>query len=88
MPAVRHFVEVLHPAGGSVDLNPNGSFTYTPDAGFVGTDTFTYVVNDARGKADTASVTITVVASPPCCFGNMPAWPAASLALAKARAPL
>ena len=30
------------PASGVVMLNDDGSFTYTPDAGFVGTDSFTY----------------------------------------------
>ena len=30
------------PASGMVVLNPNGSFTYTPNAGFLGTDSFTY----------------------------------------------
>ena len=50
------------PAGGSVVLNADGSFTYTPDAGFTGTDTFTYVVSDGPGGTDTATVTITVEA--------------------------
>ena len=48
------------PPGGSVVLDPNGSFTYTPDADFAGTDTFTYVVEDGAGGADGGLVTITV----------------------------
>jgi hypothetical protein len=35
------------PAHGSLSLNPDGSFRYTPAAGFTGTDTFTYTVTDA-----------------------------------------
>ena len=27
-------------------LNPDGSFSYTPAAGFAGTDTFTYMANN------------------------------------------
>ncbi|WP_157902892.1 Ig-like domain-containing protein, partial [Streptomyces jeddahensis] len=34
--------------------------TYTPDPGFVGTDTFTYTISDGQGGQDTATVTITV----------------------------
>ncbi len=39
-------------------LNPDGSFTYTPAAGFFGTDTFTYKVND--GLVDSGVVTVTI----------------------------
>ena len=35
--------------------------TYTPAAGFVGSDSFTYTVGDARGGAATATVSITVI---------------------------
>ncbi len=34
---------------GSVMKNPDGTLTYTPAAGFVGTDTFQYVVQDTGG---------------------------------------
>ena len=34
--------EVTQPANGSVDVEEDGSFVYTPNAGFSGTDTFTY----------------------------------------------
>lgn len=37
------------PANGTVMLNSDGSFTYTPNAGFVGTDSFTYTASDALG---------------------------------------
>ena len=43
---------------GSASLNPDGSFNYTPNSGFVGTDTFTYVASD--GYATSAPVTVTL----------------------------
>src|SRR5207249_4100672 len=39
-------------------LNADGSFTYTPAAGFNGQDTFTYVAND--GTADSIAATVTL----------------------------
>ncbi len=57
------------PAHGALTLNADGSFTYTPDAGFDGTDVFAYVASDGNGGTSTAAVTITVrnVNSPPVC---------------------
>lgn len=48
------------PTFGTVVVAPDGSFTYTPDAGFAGLDAFTYTITDAAGQTDTATVTITV----------------------------
>ncbi|MEM6593464.1 MAG: Ig-like domain-containing protein, partial [Pseudomonadota bacterium] len=52
--------EVSGPSNGNLTLNANGSFTYTPDQGFSGQDSFTYSANDGNGGSDTATVTITV----------------------------
>jgi surface-anchored protein len=46
------------PAAGSVTLNANGSFVYTPNASFAGTDSFTYTIQDTTGATSTATVTI------------------------------
>src|SRR5207247_1277008 len=46
--------------GSQLALNPDGSFTYTPAAGFVGADTFTYQASDGQLLSNQASVTITV----------------------------
>jgi len=48
------------PSNGSLTINANGSFTYTPDANFNGTDTFTYLANDGTDDSNIATVTITV----------------------------
>ena len=43
---------------GTVFLNPDGGFTYTPESGFSGADSFTYHAND--GLADSPTVTVTI----------------------------
>jgi hypothetical protein len=53
-------VRTGNPANGSLTLYNDGSFVYTPNAGFVGTDTFRYVVDDENGTSNVATVTIHV----------------------------
>jgi VCBS repeat-containing protein len=53
-------VLVSGPAHGTLTLNPDGSFTYTPNSKFYGTDTFTYRVFDGELYSNVATVTITV----------------------------
>jgi len=48
------------PANGTLELNPDGSFTYEPNADFYGTDTFTYEVSDDKGDTSTATVTMEI----------------------------
>lgn len=56
------------PTAGTVVLNPNGSFTYTPGANFVGTATFTYTASDGSAVSQPATVAITVTEPvPPGC---------------------
>ena len=50
---------VTQPANGSA-VSDGTSVTYTPNPGFAGTDTFTYVVSDGSGGIDQAVVTLTV----------------------------
>ncbi|WP_207396457.1 Ig-like domain-containing protein, partial [Bremerella alba] len=46
---------------GTLTLSSNGSFTYVPDSGFTGIDTFTYKAKDASGAySETTQVTIQV----------------------------
>ncbi|WP_354529251.1 Ig-like domain-containing protein [Nakamurella sp. UYEF19] len=56
----------VKPANGTVVVHANGTVTYTPAAGFSGTDQFTYRVCDTSTptrKCATATVTITVPAA-------------------------
>lgn len=48
------------PTNGSLNLESDGSFVYTPDAGFVGSDSFTYFANDGLLNSNAATVTIDV----------------------------
>ncbi|HCN07946.1 MAG TPA: thrombospondin, partial [Lentisphaeria bacterium] len=50
------------PANGSFAFNASGSFTYTPNPDFNGTDTFTYTITD--GVTDSNSATVTIEVTP------------------------
>src|SRR5262249_19529621 len=49
-----------NPGHGTVSINPDGSFVYTPNTGFFGNDTFQYQVTDQTLLSNVATVTITV----------------------------
>jgi large repetitive protein len=55
-----HVTATTPPSHGQITLNANNTITYTPAAGFFGTDTFTYTASDPSGLDSTAVVTITV----------------------------
>jgi len=50
------------PANGTVVLNDNGTFTYTPAANFSGEDSFDYTLTDGDGDSATATATVNVIA--------------------------
>ena len=52
------------PANGSLTVDADGSFVYTPNPGFVGTDSFTYRARDAAATSGVATVTLTVTGGP------------------------
>jgi VCBS repeat-containing protein len=54
---------VTLPSHGALALNADGSFTYTPAAGFTGVDSFTYVANDGQLDSNVATVSLTVNAA-------------------------
>ncbi len=52
---------VTGPVNGTLTLNADGSFTYTPNLNYNGPDSFTYLANDGSADSPTAAtVTITV----------------------------
>ena len=48
------------PTHGDVTLAADGGFTYTPDTGYSGSDSFTYVANDGTVDSNPATATLTV----------------------------
>ncbi|WP_370304219.1 cadherin-like domain-containing protein [Pseudooceanicola sp.] len=62
------FAKATDPSNGSVVVNSDGSYSYTPDVDFSGSDSFTYEVSDGRGGTDTGTVSITV---DPTAFGEI-----------------
>ena len=56
-------VLVTGPSHGSLTLNANGSFSYTPAADFAGSDSFTYRASDGTLTSNVATVTISVTAA-------------------------
>jgi hypothetical protein len=48
---------------GTVTLSPNGSFTYTPAAGYTGADSFTYRPNDGAANGNVTTVNLTVASA-------------------------
>jgi VCBS repeat-containing protein len=52
--------QVTGPAHGTLTLNPNGSFTYTPAANYNGPDSFIYQASDGHGGLTKATVALTV----------------------------
>jgi VCBS repeat-containing protein len=53
-------VLVSGPSNGTLTLNSDGSFSYTPNAGYNGTDSFTYKASDGTAYSNVATATITV----------------------------
>jgi hypothetical protein len=51
----------IWPENGDVTIDDDGTVTYTPFDGFVGTDMFDYEVSDGNGGTDTALVTVDVI---------------------------
>ncbi|SPY30566.1 C protein alpha-antigen precursor [Photobacterium damselae] len=49
-----------NPENGSVAINADGSWEYVPNTDFNGEDSFTVVVDDGNGGADTITVTVNV----------------------------
>ena len=61
---VLAFILLSNPTNGTVIFNADGTYTYTPNLNFAGSDNFIYKVFDAGGS-DSATVYLTVL--PPSC---------------------
>jgi VCBS repeat-containing protein len=53
-------IVVSNPAHGTLSMNVDGSFTYTPDANYHGPDSFTYKLSDGTSESNVATVSLTV----------------------------
>ncbi|MBT7045617.1 MAG: tandem-95 repeat protein, partial [Gammaproteobacteria bacterium] len=60
-PLTVNSTPISSPGNGTVTLNPNGTYSYTPNTGFTGNDSFDYEVCDDGGLCDIATVTISVI---------------------------
>ncbi len=60
---VLNLILISSPENGTINLNPDGSYTYTPSANYHGTDAFTYQICDGQtpNLCDTAEVLITIL---------------------------
>ncbi|MDP4210649.1 MAG: Ig-like domain-containing protein, partial [Bacteroidota bacterium] len=54
------FTKATNPAHGTVIVNSDGTYTYTPNANYNGTDVFTVNVSDGKGGTATITVNVTV----------------------------
>ncbi len=54
------FLMATNPTMGNVTIGETGAFTYTPDQGQTGTDSFTFKVNDGTVDSQPATVTINI----------------------------
>ena len=66
------YSKVASPDNGSATVDPDGSWTYTPDANFHGSDSFTFRANDGTANSNTVtlSITVTSVNDAPVCSAD------------------
>ncbi|AWI24425.1 hypothetical protein HYN49_00135 [Flavobacterium pallidum] len=70
-PSIMLPITTTNPSNGTVTVNDNGTptqaddtITYTPNANYCGTDSFTYTIADADGNTSTATVNVTITCNP------------------------
>jgi hypothetical protein len=54
-------IKLSDPSYGELSFKVEGNFTYKPDQGFIGSDTFTYVASNGTDESDPATVIIEVL---------------------------
>ncbi|MEM7783987.1 MAG: Ig-like domain-containing protein [Planctomycetota bacterium] len=57
------FQVVVSPSHGELIINPDGTFTYRPNIGFVGTDEFQYQLNDGEDDSEPVAARLIVEAA-------------------------
>jgi hypothetical protein len=60
----RHVVLAQPAAHGTISLNPDGSISYTSNAGFTGVDQFGFTVTDTHGASATGTINLYIVTLP------------------------
>jgi hypothetical protein len=68
-------VKVTSPSHGVATLASDGSFSYTPKAGYVGPDAFSYKASDGTALSSQKVVSLSVVAVPPVSTPTAPPTP-------------
>lgn len=61
---------VTMPDHGTVELAPDGGFSYTPHPGHTGTDSFTYVANNGHSDSEITTVSLKIYAAAVEVLGN------------------
>nr|WP_181218301.1 isopeptide-forming domain-containing fimbrial protein [Bacillus subtilis] len=59
------YKEGKQPSHGTIKVNDDGTWTYTPDKGYSGDDSFTIIVDDGYGGTTETTITIHVNYNPP-----------------------
>ncbi len=75
------------PSHGIVNMNNDGTFTYTPDPNYVGNDSFSFVVNDGISSSAQQVVQVYIVASNPTVQTSAPHPLLAALFLMEPKSP-
>ncbi|MEZ0484675.1 Ig-like domain-containing protein [Fibrella aquatica] len=63
---------ISQPTNGTVVMNPDGTYTYTPPTGFTGTTSFCYSATNTAGLSASTCVTINVIPDPSPAINNRP----------------
>ncbi|MBH9552060.1 Ig-like domain-containing protein [Inhella gelatinilytica] len=54
------YAKATNPSHGTVVVNANGTYTYTPAANYFGSDSFTFTVSDPSGASNTYTQSLTI----------------------------
>jgi len=57
------YTKVVEPLNGTLTINTDGTFIYTPTIEYIGEDSFSYKVNDGISESETQRVTITILST-------------------------